>query len=300
METVMNFAATDVLNIAYNTGGPPHGDPVFLLHGWPDAAVSWLSIASALQNEGFRTVLPSLRGSAPTEFLSPQTPRFGGAVALAQDVIDLANHLGIERFSVVGHDWGARTAYTLAALFADRLRCITALSVAFQPHAEFPFPTFSQSRLFWYQLMQCTPGGIAAVRNDPVGFARIQWDTWSPEGWFSDEDFAAVARSFQNPDWAEITFNAYRSRYLEGEVTDPRYYDLQQKLKGIDSLSVPTLMLQGVEDYCDPPSSSADRESCFLRGYQRLLLEGVGHFPHREAPIQVIAAVLDHERHHTA
>ena len=52
---------------------------------------------------------------------------------LAQDAIDLMDALGIERFAVVGHDWGARMAYTLAALFPERLSSITALSLGYQP-----------------------------------------------------------------------------------------------------------------------------------------------------------------------
>ena len=72
----------------------------------------------------------------PTEFLSADTPRFSGAVAMAQDVIDLANLIGIERFAVVGHDWGARIAYTLAALFPERISSIAALALAYQPRAQ--------------------------------------------------------------------------------------------------------------------------------------------------------------------
>ena len=47
----------------------------------------------------------------------------------------------------------------------------------------------------------------------PIGFARVQWDTWSPPGWFDDEEFDATARSFENPDWLPITLHAYRSRF---------------------------------------------------------------------------------------
>lgn len=64
--------------------------------------------------------------------------------------------------------------------------------------------------------------GAQAVRDDPAGFARIQWDTWSPPGWFNDAEFAATAASFANPDWAGITLNAYRDRFLPGEAHDPR------------------------------------------------------------------------------
>ena len=101
---------TSVLEIAYEDDGPRDGSVVMLLHGWPDAPRGWHGVAQALQAAGWRTIVPYLRGSPPTRFLSQDTPRVGAAVALAQDAIDLADALGLERFAVVGHDWGARTA----------------------------------------------------------------------------------------------------------------------------------------------------------------------------------------------
>jgi pimeloyl-ACP methyl ester carboxylesterase len=285
----MHFEQTQLLNIAFEMDGSPTASTVFLLHGWPDAPVGWTQVASELQAQGFRTVVPYLRGLYPTQFLSQSTPRFAGAVAMAQDVIDLANKLGIEQFAVVGHDWGARIAYTLAALFPERIRAITTLALAYQPRGKFHLGSFSQSKQFWYQFFQCTDAGSDAVRKDPIGFARFQWNTWSPQGWFTDEAFEIASKHFDTPDWAEITLNAYRSRYLVGQVVDFRYDDLQAKLESIELITVPTLMIQGASDCCDLPSASEGQDQYFLSGYERILLEGIGHFPHREAP----AAVLD-------
>jgi pimeloyl-ACP methyl ester carboxylesterase len=178
----MQTISTDLLEIAFEQGGPDNGPPVLLLHGWPDAPRGWNSIARSLQAHGWRTIAPYLRGSGPTRFFSDSTPRVGSSIALAQDAIDLADRLGLERFAVVGHDWGARTAYTLAVLFPDRITRIAALSVAYQPRGLFHIPSFDQARRFWYQWFQCTDGGAASIAADPVGFARIQWDTWSPSG----------------------------------------------------------------------------------------------------------------------
>jgi pimeloyl-ACP methyl ester carboxylesterase len=288
----MELVQTEKLRIAFEVGGPPDGFPLFLLHGWPDSAQAWTNVASAMQQNGYRTIAPYLRGSHPTEFISKDTPRFAGAVAMAQDVINLADLIGIKRFAVVGHDWGARIAYTLAALFPARIHSIAALALAYQPRGEFHFKSFLQSKHFWYQFFQCTDFGPDAVRNDPVGFARIQWETWSPKGWFREEDFQAVSGSFTSPDWADVTLNAYRSRYLTGEVVDHSYYELQRKLQNIVQIQIPTLMLQGAEDGCDLASGSEGQEKYFLNGYSRILLRGVGHFPHREAPDEVAAALL--------
>jgi pimeloyl-ACP methyl ester carboxylesterase len=289
---VVRFEQTELLDIALVAGGQAKGTPVFLLHGWPDSPSSWVPVASMLQQSGFRTIAPYLRGSYPTEFRSKDTPRFAAAVAMAQDVIDLAKSLGIEQFSVVGHDWGARIAYTLAALFPDRVRGIAALALAFQPRAEFHLGSFVQSKQFWYQFFQCTDAGADAVRHDPKGFARIQWETWSPGGWFKEEDFELASTHFDHSDWAEITLNAYRSRYLAGESTDPRYDLLQAKLRQVEIIEVPTLMIQGASDFCDLPPASEGKERYFRHEYERILLDGVGHFPHREAPAAVAEAVI--------
>src|SRR6266536_1289897 len=90
---------------------------------------------------------PYLRGFGPTRFRSPQTPRDGRGVALAHDAIELMDLLGITRFAVAGHDWGARAAYTLAALFPDRVVAAAALALPHQPGGLFTTPSFAQSRL---------------------------------------------------------------------------------------------------------------------------------------------------------
>ncbi len=211
---------------------------------------------------------------------------------MAQDAIDLADALGLGRFAVVGHDWGARAAYTMAALFPERLSALAALSLGYQPRGAFGVPDFEQSKRFWYQWLLCIDGGREAVRKDPVGFARIQWDTWSPQGWFDDDEFAATAEGFSHPDWVAITLNAYRARWVPGEEVDLHYDSLQRRLGEVERLSTPTLMIQGGSDSCDDPKESEGLEVYFTGRYERLLLEGIGHFPHRESPKQVADAVI--------
>ena len=285
--------STDVLEISYDVAGPQDGRPVLLLHGWPDSPRAWRALAPRLNAQGWRTVAPYLRGFAPTRFLSPEAPRVGQAVALAQDAIDLADRLGWNRFAVVGHDWGARIAYALAALFPERVTRIVALSLAYQPYGAFEVPSFSQARRFWYQWFMTLDQGAAAVRRDPVGFARIQWETWNPPGWFDEEEFAATAESFTGPDWVAVTLSSYRSRWRE-EPFDSRYAALQQRLGTVETLATPALMIQGDADLCTEPASSEGRDRFFTGGYRRLVLAGVGHFPSREAPAAVTEAVLRH------
>jgi len=275
--------------------GPRNGPVVLLLHGWPYDIRAWSSITPRLNTAGYRTITPYLRGFGLTRFLSKDTIRDGRGVALAQDALDLMDALAIDRFFVIGHDWGARSAYLLAALLPSRIISIAAMGLAFQPRGEFPIPSFVQARLFWYQWFMCTDGGAAAVRRDPVGFSRIQWDTWSPEGWYQEAEFATTAESFSNPDWAAITLHGYRTRFLP-EPVDPRYDDLQQRIKTTATLKTPTLVISGADDRCDPPESFDDKDHCFENGYELLTLEGVGHFVPREAPEIVVEAVMQYFR----
>jgi pimeloyl-ACP methyl ester carboxylesterase len=167
--------------------------------------------------------------------------------------------------------------------------------VAYQARGVFTIPEFSQSRRFWYQWFMCVDRAREAIERDPVGFARIQWETWSPPGWFTEQDFTLAATSFATPDWLSITLNSYRSRWLgTAEPVDPRYDELRNMLAAVETISVPALMIQGSSDFCDPPSESLGKDKYFSGGYERILIEDVGHFPHREAPGQVIDQLKRH------
>jgi pimeloyl-ACP methyl ester carboxylesterase len=288
----MQTVRTSLLEIAYHEGGPPDGPPVLLLHGWPDDALGWREVSERLGASGLRTIAPYLRGFAPTSFLAASTPRVASAVALARDALDFMSALGIDTFALAGHDWGARTAYILAGLFPERVSRCAALSAPFAPRGEFATPSFAQSRRFWYQWFQCTRAGADAVRRDPIGFARIQWETWSPPGWFTASEFADAARAFASPDFAEITLNSYRSRWLDGEMSDPRYDPLRERLRALETVGQPTLVIHGDSDSCVDASETAELDACFTGGYRRVVLNGVGHFPQREAPERVASELL--------
>jgi pimeloyl-ACP methyl ester carboxylesterase len=141
----------------------------------------------------------------------------------------------------------------------------------------------------------CTDGGAAAVKRDPVGFSKTQWDSWSPAGWYSDEEFEKTAESFTNPDWPAITLHGYRSRVMP-EMKDPRYEHLQGRMSGIAQLKVPALVINGAADGCDLPAGFEDMDHNFIGGYELRTLEEVGHFVPREAPDAVAEALVRHFR----
>lgn len=290
----MKTVKTELLEIAYFDDGPQHEWPILLLHGWPDDAYGMHDLASFL-NGRFRAIVPFLRGCGPTRFLSHKTFRDGRGVALAQDVVDLLDALKIEKCVVVGHDWGARAAYNLAAFAPERVDAMITLGLQYTPNGKFEIPSFDQARLWWYQWFMTTDAGVKKIREDPIGFARMQWESWSPAGWFRESDFSQTAESFKNPDWLAITLHAYRSRWKE-EPVDPRYWAQQDKIEHTAKLSVPFRTIVGKNDGVDIVHEDEDHQKYFSQHHELTVLQNVGHFPAREASADVgnlIHGILD-------
>jgi len=285
------FVSTPLLRVAYETDGPEDGTPVLLLHGWPDDVRTYDKVAATLNGAGFRTIVPWLRGFGETTFLSKDTIRSGEMVAMAQDALDLADALNVKTFAVIGHDWGARIAYALAILAPQRVKRIVATEVGWQP-GPLPTPHLSQAIKYWYQWFMATERGAKAVDAQRKAFARIMWETWAPKGWFSEAEFERTARSFENPDWAEITVHSYRVRWGEAPK-DPHYAELDKLLLAAKAISVPTLMIQGGADSVTLPETTAGKDKHFTGGYARHVLDGVGHFPTREAAERVNKLLLE-------
>ena len=133
-----------------------------------------------------------------------------------------------------------------------------------------------------------TPRGERTVRGDGRNFARMMWDTWSPPGWYTPEEFEATAQAFDNADWADVTLHSYRHRWGHAPG-DPRYADDEVQLNPAPVLAVPTLLLHGAADGVNHPETSLGKEAFFSGSYERVLLAGVGHFPQRESPGEVLA-----------
>ena len=286
----MPHVDTSDLRITFNETGTQHGHPVLLLHGWPDDATTWDQVSSRLQDRGLRLIAPYLRGFGPTVLRSKDALRTANGAILALDAIALMNGLGIERFSVVGHDWGSNIAEAIAIGWPDRVERIALLS-SLPRTGGLKTPSFRQAQRYWYHWFMATKRGTEAIENDPHGFARIQWENWSPDGWFDEATFARVAKSFDNQDWLAITLHSYRVRWGEAEP-DPESAWLEDRIKATELLSLPTVYFQGLEDGVNPPELSEDLHKKFSGPFDRILLQNVGHFPQREDPETVARELL--------
>src|ERR1700686_1721874 len=106
-----------LLNVGCAEAGPADGPAIILLHGWPYDISSFVDVAPLLASAGYRVIVPYLRGYGTTHFLAGETFRNGQPSALALDTIALMDALKIEKATLAGYDWGARTADIVAALW---------------------------------------------------------------------------------------------------------------------------------------------------------------------------------------
>jgi pimeloyl-ACP methyl ester carboxylesterase len=119
----------DGLTFDVRDAGPADGEPVVLLHGFPQDATAWDRVAPVLHGAGLRTFAPDQRGYSP--MARPRARAAYRSRELVDDVVALLDAAGLDDAHVVGHDWGAMVAWALGAWHADRVRTLTVLSV---PH----------------------------------------------------------------------------------------------------------------------------------------------------------------------
>ena len=132
-----------LLNVGYAESGPVSGPAVLLLHGWPYDIDSFAEVVPLLAAQGYRVIVPYLRGYGTTRFLSSETFRNGQQSALAVDIIALMDALKIEKAVVGGFDWGARTANIMAALWPQRVTAMVSVSgylIGNQQAGKMPLP----------------------------------------------------------------------------------------------------------------------------------------------------------------
>ena len=142
-----DFIVTPTLRVAYESGGRREvGQLSCCMAGRTIRAPTTRSHRHC-RAKAFATIVPFLRGFGATSFLSKDGMRSGEMVAMAQDALDVADALKLDRFAVVGHDWGARIAYAMAILWPERVSRICAMSVGWQP-GELPTPGFEQVRKY--------------------------------------------------------------------------------------------------------------------------------------------------------
>ena len=136
------------LDFAVRVEGDPAGEPVVLLHGFPQHAGSWDRVWPELAGAGYRAVLLDQRGYSPGA--RPAGRRAYVLAEAATDVLALLDELGIERAHVVGHDWGGAIGWRLAAAAPDRLLSLTSVSTPHPRALLRSMVTSDQALRSWY------------------------------------------------------------------------------------------------------------------------------------------------------
>lgn len=290
----MHFLTTNVLDIAFERYGEPGRFPVVLLHGFPYDPRSFDQVAAQLAAKGAEVIVPSLRGYGPTRFRSAATMRSGQQAALAADLRDLIDGLGLHQPIVAGFDWGGRAACVAAMLWPERVSGLVTIG-GYNVHdvaamATVPEPPATEARN-WYQWYFQSDRGREGLHRYRRELARQLWREWSP-GWdFDDETFEATAASFDNPDFVDVVVHSYRVRY--GLVAgDPHYEQSEATIAAQPPIDVPTIVIDPTDDPVSPPSAREEHESHFTRllDYRQT---PVGHNTPREDPAIVLASILD-------
>jgi pimeloyl-ACP methyl ester carboxylesterase len=282
------------LNVGYAEVGPAGGPVVILLHGWPYDIHSFVDVAPLLASAGYRVIVPYLRGYGTTRFLSGETMRNGQQSVVAVDAIALMDALKIEKATVAGFDWGARTACIVAALWPERCKAIVSVSgylIGNQESGKMPLPPKAELQ-WWYQYYFATERGRAGYDKYRHDFAKLIWQIASPKWNFDDATFDRSTAALDNPDQVSVAIHNYRWRLdlAEGEA---KYDDLEKRLAEAPVIGVPTITLEGDANGAPHPEPASYRNKFSGKYEHRTIDGGIGHNLPQEAPQAFAQAVLD-------
>ncbi|MFE4547305.1 MULTISPECIES: alpha/beta fold hydrolase [unclassified Streptomyces] len=285
-----------VLDIGYAEDGPAHGPVVICLHGWPYDIHSYADVAPLLAAQGYRVIVPYLRGHGTTTFLSARTERNAQQSAVALDIIALMDALKIDKALLAGFDWGSRTADIIAALWPHRVTGLVSVSGYLITNVEAQKKPLAPAaeHTWWYQYYFATERGRLAMedKTDRHDLCRLVWDTVSPTWHFDDATFERTATAFENPDYPAIVIHNYRWRL--GLTDGERRYDRYEKqLATRPLITVPTITLDPGRDPFTAPGNGSTYRDRFTGPYSHRTLTDIGHNLPQEAPTAFAQAVVD-------
>jgi pimeloyl-ACP methyl ester carboxylesterase len=268
----------DALTFDVTDAGPPEAEAIILLHGYPQSSASWRSVSPGLAAAGYRVLAPDQRGYSPGA--RPTDRRAYVITELVGDILALADQAGIDRFHLVGHDWGGAVAWALATDHPDRLRTLTVLST---PHP----------RAF----LRSMASSIQALRSWYMGLFQIprlpEWLTFAGEGRFalssmlrsglSEEYAREYLERLKEPGAATGALNWYRAIPFETTA-----------VRDDKPVTVPTLYVWSTKDVALGRRAAELTADYVLAPYRFEILYGVSHWIPEEAPDHVVKLLLEH------
>ena len=275
------------MNVAL--AGPEDAPPVILIHGFPESHRTWREIAAQLEDR-FRLIMPDLRGFGLSD--RPQDVSAYSAETLIADIFALADALGIERFALVGHDWGGAIAWAAALRGNPR---IERLAIVNSPH-----PLIFQKSLIEDEAQRAASQYIRAFRNpkmeagiEAMGFPAVFETSFSKH--VDLAKMPAEERQRYIDDWSRpgaltAMLNWYRASQIvvptPGEhAAMPTWVE-----RGVPKLHIPVRVIWGLEDKALLPIQ-LDGIGEVGDDVEVFPLKGVGHFAPWEAPDRVVEAL---------
>lgn len=283
-----------LLSVGYAEAGPAGGPAVILLHGWPYDIHSFADVTPMLASAGYRVIVPYVRGYGTTRFLSSDTFRNGQPSAVALDTIALMDVLKIQKATLAGFDWGARSANIIAALWPERCRALVSVSgylIGSQESGKIPLPPSAELQ-WWYQYYFATERGREGYDKYRHDFAKLIWKIASPKWNFDDATFNRSAAAFENPDHVAIAIHDYRWR-LDLAQGESKYDDPEKRLVESPVIAVPTITLEGDANGAPHPEPGTYAKKFTGKYEHRTVKGGIGHNLPQEAPQAFAEAIVD-------
>jgi pimeloyl-ACP methyl ester carboxylesterase len=284
-----NVVTVGTLRYPVREAGPADGVPVVLLHGFPDCFHSFDAQLLALGEAGYRAIAPAMRGYAATNIPAEEDAFL---ITIAGELPALLDALAVRSAHLVGHDWGAAVGWLAVAMFPSRFLTFTSLAIpplGGMLAAVRRYP--SQARKSWYMaFFQLRGLADFALARDDFAFIERLWRDWSP-GW--DWPAAAmeeVKATFRQPGVPRAALDYYRRLFDWFALPNRRARGLIAR-----PVAMPVLVLHGRTDGCmDARLAAASiRPAQFPAGVKLEVVEGAGHFLHREQPERVNTLLLD-------
>jgi len=268
--------------------GPADGPLVLLLHGFPEFWWSWRHQIVALGQAGYHAVAPDLRGYGATD----KPPRGYDAYTLTADVAGLVRALGADDCVLVGHDWGGSLAWSTATLHPQVVRRLAVLSM--------PHPSRLARALLTdpHQLRASSYLGLFQVPKAPerrLIQGRLVSELlhrWGGPGFPDAETEDRCRQAMAVPAVAHCALEYYR--WAGRSLSRPSGHRYRRRMDA--GVHVPVLQVHGALDTCLLPSTVHGSGAWAHAGYELQLLDGVGHFPHQEAPALVTQLLVEHAR----
>jgi len=278
---------TNGLQFAYFEEGPSDGPLALCLHGFPDSAHTWRHLLPELGNAGYHAVAPFMRGYAPTAIPADGHFQVG---ALVRDANALHQALGGGEDAVlIGHDWGAITAYGAVAHAPERWRRAVTLAVPPTAAIGMSLFTYAQLQRSWYMFFFLSPLAELALPMDDFSFIDGLWADWSP-GYDGTWDVARVKEAIGDSAHIAAAIGYYRALYNPelqvSELADEQAASLAPTPK-------PTLYLHGRDDGCMLLSSVGSPLDYLAEGSEVAVIDGAGHFLNVEQPDEVNRRILE-------